>query len=416
VTIFRRLWAYAETRFDLSRSLAAVRERHRSAKSRKKPRIPTLRAVTSLVVMGLLRLGSLNGLGQFRSERGWKRLIGGPLPSARTSGRVMENLDCAGLRGVLRHIYSRRKRNKSLTPFFAGRIALILDGHESSASFLRSCPDCLRRKVRTAKGERTQYYHRLVAATLLCGSERMPLDCEMQRPGEDEVACAMRLLERVLRDYPRAFDLVAADGLYLRADFFNSVTRRGKDVIAVLKDERRDLMGDARGLFDGPPGTVMRRGRTECECSDIEGFTSWPGLDGPVRVVRSLERSRVRRQRDGCEEETVSEWIWATTIKKADLGTEGIVRFGHGRWAIENEGGFNELVNVWHADHVYKHAVNAILAFWLIALIVFNLFHTFISRNLKPVRRLAHTAKYWADQIPADFWQAIGRVRCLAPP
>jgi len=416
VTIFRRLWAYGQKAFDLVGSLASVRERPESAKSRKKPRIPTARALKSLVVMGLVRLGSLNGLKQLRSERGWESLIGGPLPSARTSGRVMENLDCAGLRRVLRHIYSRRKRNKSLTPFFSGRIALILDGHESSASFLRACPDCLRRTIRTAKEERTQYYHRLVAATLLCGSERMPLDCEMQRPGEDEVACAIRLLERVLRDYPRAFDVVVTDGLYLRSGFFNFVTRRGKAVIAVLKDERRDLMSDARALFDSAPHEVLRRGQTECECWDIEGFTSWDGLDAPVRVVRSLEHSRVRRQRDGGVEQNTSEWIWATSIGKTRLRTEAIVRFGHGRWAIENEGGFNELVNVWHADHVYKHSVNAILAFWLVTLIVFNLFHAFIDRNLKPVRRIGHTAKYWAEQVTAEFHQAIGKRRAFAPP
>ena len=403
--------------FGLDRSLAAVRERPESRPRRKKPRIPADRVLRAVVVMGLLRLGSLNGLDQSRGKRGWKSLIGGDLPSARTNGRVMDALDGEGVRGVLREVYSRRKRNKSLPAFFAGRIALILDGHECSASFLRSCPDCLTRTIRTAKGERTQYYHRLVAATLLCGAdERMPIDCEMQRPGEDEVACAIRLLDRVLRQYPRAFDLVVADGLYLRADFFNFVTRHGQDVIAVLKDERRDLMKDARGLFDGAPTALLRRGKTECECWDIEGFRSWEGLDGPVRVVRSLERSTVRRQRDGRQEENVSEWIWGTSIPKARLRTEGIVRFGHGRWAIENEGGFNALVNDWHADHLYKHTLNAILAFWLVTMLVFNLFCAFINRNLKPIRRCGHTAKYWAQQIAADFFQAIGTVQSLAPP
>lgn len=375
-----------------------------------------MRVVKSLTAMGLLRLGSLHALDQLHVERGWASLIGGELPSARTHGRVMEALDCEDLRRVLRELYSRRKRNKSLPPFFAGRIALIVDGHESSASFLRTCPDCLGRTIHTAKGDRTQYYHRLVAATLLCGPTRMPLDCEMQRPGEDEVACAMRLLERVLRDYPRAFHVVLADGLYLRADFFNAVTRRDKDVIVVLKDERRDLMTDARALFDGPPDALLHRGKAECACWDIDGFTSWDGLDAPVRVVRSLENSRVRRRRDRRVVRTESEWMWATSIRKHRLSTEGIVRLGHGRWAIENEGGFNELVNVWHADHVYKHAVNAILAFWLIALIVFNLFHAFIGRNLKPARRIAHTAKYWAEQITAEFYRIIGAPTAFAPP
>jgi len=348
-------------------------------------------------------------LEQIRGGRAWKSLIGGGLPSARTAGRVATGVDCDGLRGVLRQVYSRRKRNKSLPGFFDQRIGLILDGHECTASFLRCCPDCLSRTVRTLRGERTQFYHRLVAATLLCGEgERTLLDCEMQRAGEDEVACATRLLERIGRAYPRAFDLVVVDGLYLRADFFNFVTRRGKDILAVLKDDQRDLLKDARALFPEVAPIRLARGRTECRCWDIEGFTNWPGLDAPVRVVRSLERTPVLRQRDGRLEEAVSEWIWATSMPQARLRTEGIVRFGHGRWAIENEGGFNELVNEWHADHVYKHTANAILAFWLLIMLVYNVFHAFINGNLKPVRRANHTARYWAQLIAADFHQTMG--------
>ncbi len=300
--------------FDLDALLAGVRERPESRQRRTTPRIPTLRVVRAMVVMGLVRVGSLHGLDQHRGERGWTCLIGGDLPSARTSGRVMDALDGEGLRAALRAVYSRRKRNKSLPAFFGGWIGLILDGHECSSSFLRCCPDCLRRTVHTANGERVQYYHRLVAATLLCGSERLPLDAEMQRPGEDEVACAIRLLERVLHHYPRAFDVVVADGLYLRADVFNFVTRRGKHILAVLKDERRDLMKDARALFDGLPPEVLWRGKTRCECWDIEGFGSWDSIDRPVRVVRSLECSTVRRQRDRQPEEKRSEWIWATSM------------------------------------------------------------------------------------------------------
>lgn len=399
--------------FGLDGLLGSVRE---LPGGRRRPRIPAVRVLRAVVVMGLLRLGSLHGLDQHRGARGWRAVIGGPLASARTHGRVMAELDPDSVRPMLREVYSRRKRNKSLPAFFAGWTGLILDGHECCASFLRSCPECLTRTVRTAQGERTQYYHRLVAATLLCGGERLPLDCEMQRPGEDEVACALRLLERLLRQYPRAFDVVVADGLYLRADFFNAVTAAGKAVIAVLKDERRDLLQDARPLFEGPPHARLRHGKADCDCWDLEGFRSWEGLDRPVRVVRSLERSGLRRQRDGRREENVSEWIWATSLPKDRLRTEGILRFGHGRWAIENEGGFNALVNDWHADHVYKHTLNALLAFWLMTLLVFNLFFAFLHRNLKPIRRDAHTDRYWAARTAADFFHIIDRVRCLAPP
>jgi len=40
------------------------------------------------------------------------------------------------------------------------------------------------------------------------------VDAEPMRSGEDEVATAIRLLERVIASYPRAFDVVIADALY----------------------------------------------------------------------------------------------------------------------------------------------------------------------------------------------------------
>ena len=410
MTIFLRLWWYAQKRFQIERSLASVRDR------RKAGRIPTLRVLQALLVMGLLRMGSLHALEQTKGKAGWKSVVRGELPSATTNGRVMSLLDCESLRWALRQIYSSRKRNKSLRAFKDDWFGLILDGHECTASYRRHCPDCLQRTVHTTEEDRTQYYHRLVAATLLCDSERMLLDCEMQRPGEDEVACAIRLLERILLAYPRAFQVVVADGLYLRSDFFNFVRRHGKHVIAVLKDDRRDLMNDALALFDGAAPETLRHEDREYRCWDINGFTSWEGIDAPVRVVRSLETYPVRRQFDGRREEVRSEWMWGTSIPKADLDTEGILRFGHGRWSIENEGGFNELVNVWHADHVYRHDGNALLAFWLLAMLVFNLFHAFVNRNLNRLRRMAHTEKYWAEQVTAHFYQVIGKARLFAPP
>jgi len=77
----------------------------------------------------------------------------------------------------------------------------------------------------------------------------MLLDAEPIRPGEDEVAAAIRLFDRVVDRYPRAFDVVLGDSLYAQAPFFNHVKSRGKDVLAVLKNEQRDLFQDAQSLW-----------------------------------------------------------------------------------------------------------------------------------------------------------------------
>ncbi len=142
--------------------------------------------------------------------------------------------------------------------------------------------------------------------------------------------------------------------LYVQAEFFEQAIAAGKHVVAVLKDERRDLLEDARGLFSQIEPCHASRGRTRRLPWDQEGFTSWPSLGREARVVRSLEITRVKRHLDARAEQLQSEWFWVTTLSAAEASTLAIVELGHERWAIENQG-FNELASHWHADHVFRH-------------------------------------------------------------
>ena len=69
---------------------------------------------------------------------------------------------------------------------------------------------------------------------------------------------------------------------------------------------------------------------------------------------------------------------------------------------IENHG-FNELVNSWDADHVYRHEPNAIECFLLLAFLAYNIFHAFIALNLKPEIRRGKTDLYWARLMAAEI-------------
>lgn len=64
-----------------------------------------------------------------------------------------------------------------------------------------------------------------VALSLVGSDFYLMLDAEPQRPGEDEVAAALRLLDRVLQAYPRAFDAVVADGLCAVGPVFNHIVQ-----------------------------------------------------------------------------------------------------------------------------------------------------------------------------------------------
>jgi len=356
--------------------------------------------------MTLAQMGSLNALEQTGSICFWRKWLNSDsLPSADTIGKVFSLIDCDALRCIMRHLYSRLKRNKVLRPAFDDDLfALAIDGHESSASYLRCCGDCLQREIKTVSGTVIQYYHRHVMAILLCRDFALLLDLELQRPGEDEVAAATRLMERMFMNYPRAFDIVVADGLYARAPFFKTVTAHGKQVIAVLKDDRRDLLQDAIDLFGQEQPVVFQKDSVTRQCWDIEGFTSWTQFGKEVPIVRSLETKSVRRAINNKKENQASDWLWVTTIPKQMAATKTFVEIAHGRWDIENKA-FNELGTYWHANHVYKHNAVAIEAFWLITMLAYNLFHAFIHLNLKPAIRCAYTKHHLARIVAAELYQ-----------
>jgi hypothetical protein len=359
--------------------------------------------VRAVVAMFLCRLGSLNALGQTHSSSLWRRWLGRALPSPDTLGRVAGLIALDDVRAWGRHLYTRLKRGKALAPPAHGWLAAVVDGHETHASFKRHCPGCLARTIHTKQGDRIQYYHRVVAVSLVTQDLRVLLDAEPLQPGEDEVAAALRLLDRVVQAYPRAFDLVQGDGLYTDPRFFHWALTHGKHALAVLKDERRDLLQDAQQLFEPMTPTTVREGTVLRECWDLEGFRTWPQVGVPVRVVRSRETRAVRRQLDGQVHQEVGQWYWVTTLPTRQAPTGTVVHLGHGRWDIENQG-FNELVNQWHADHVYRHDPTALLVFWLLAQICLTVFCAFFCRNLKPAAQAAMSMLHVGRLVQAELY------------
>lgn len=355
-------------------------------------------------------MGSLNEWELSRLLPAWRKHCGlEQLPSADTMGLVATKLRCDDIRVIVKTVYRKLKRNKALKSGFHGNLFfLVIDGHECCSSYLRTCDDCLEREITTATGTKTQYYHRyamgmLISADGVC----IPLDIEMQRSGEDEVACAVRLLERLCEMYSRAFDVVITDGLYARAPFFKKVVSLNKEAVAVLKDERRDLMKEARNRCEELPGeSFARSGGVTVKAWDLENCRDWTQLDMPVRVVRTIETTTVRRQDTGRVEESTNEWLWVTTISKKHLSTKQFVEVAHHRWDIENKG-FNELATYWHLNHIYKHDVNAIVAFTLITMLSYTLFHAFLYLNVKAIARKGKTKRHFYRLIMASFYAIL---------
>ena len=117
------------------------------------------------------------------------------------------------------------------------------------------------------------------------------MDVEPQRPGEDEMAPARRLLARALANFPRAFNLVVGDALYLHPDFCRLALDHHKDFLAVLKNENRDLLVDVRSLIPQVQPVAQHEGRTDSVWWDIEGFTTGQSSSRPSSTAGSSPAS-----------------------------------------------------------------------------------------------------------------------------
>jgi len=63
-----------------------------------------------------------------------------------------------------------------------------------------------------------------------------------------KLTSSCRLLDCVCKNYPKAFEVVAGDGLYLNTNTFNLLKSYHKYAAAVLKDETKALYNEAVSL------------------------------------------------------------------------------------------------------------------------------------------------------------------------
>ena len=379
--MFRKLIRYSNKIFDLFTITASITDK------RAKAQIPTVKIVAAIIIMHFTNQGSLNSLSQ---EIAFKKLKA-YVPSVSTIARTADTMDLKEIRAVGLTIYKKARAKKMLEPF-CGMWVGVVDGHEQITSAYCKCKYCKERTVTRKDGVKdTQYYHEFTAFILAGPKISYTLDIEPILPGEGEITSAYRLIERVCKNYPKAFSVVIGDGLYLKETVFNLLKRHHKYAIAVLKEERRQLFEEANRLSLLVEPVVYRKKKTYYRVWEhsIEGC--WDGYGKGVRVIASEEATPVRvHSKDGKYFEDKLKkvkWMWVTSLPCSEdlAGLKNTVSICHSRWQIENQC-FNETVNTWNADHIYRHSANAIIAFLLLLFICVNIFNIFRIRNIKDRR------------------------------
>lgn len=281
----------------------------------------------------------------------------------------------------------------------------------------RCCGQCLTRTITLKGKEVTEYYHRVVVCHLIGYEIALPIDAELVRHGEDEIACAQRLFERVVAAFPRLFDASCSDALYNRASFINLSMGRGKSFVTVLKENNEALLDDARGLtkITEPVCWQENDGNTRIHLKawDIEGFER-TNVETLLRVLYVEETTTKRKRVAGkwVAKTQTTTWAWDTDIPKTVLPTRELWQVGHRRWDIENDL-FNVLSTHYSLDHCFKHDPVAIMNFILTLFIAFVMLQCFYHRNLKPQfkKRLALTLIGLTDKL----YQSLAVLRFPAP-
>jgi hypothetical protein len=347
-------------------------------------------------------LGSLNKFNHARDASSIGNTVA-RVPSASTVARAADSINLDYIRDILKVIYLKAKRSKMLSSYH-GKWIGILDGHEVTSSDICKCNLCSIRNVSKIEGiEKLNYYHRYTAFILAGDKFAFMLDIEPIYPNEGELASSYRLLERICSNYLKAFEVVVGDGLYLAGPIFNLLASHGKYAAAVLKEERRALFEEALSLCKISNPVVYEDEGTKYRVWQHNISGQWKGYRSPVTVIRSEETKMARHHSNELGkweiQEEKADWMWTTNLPST-VSLKNVVSICHSRWQIENKC-FNEIVNTWNADHVYRHSQNAITCFILFLFIALNIFNIFFARNIKD-RRIA-SKSFLIDLVKAEF-------------
>jgi hypothetical protein len=414
--------AYVVKVFALGRVVRAVRD------SRPYPEIPTRPLLLSLLLGVVIRAGSYLDISKQTKRRRWQRLIHWPKRISDDAFHyVSERFSLEDLRQSLAQVNQRLKTNKALESCKINSLLFLsLDANEHFHSRSRCCPCCCQREIEEtdAQGQKQtviEYYHRYVFAQINGPKFNVLLDLEPIRPGEGEAEAALRLLGRIRRVYGvRFFDAITVDSWYVQGPFLKAVEKLGWAWAVVLKQERMEVLQEARALSAGQEPDQQFYDKTRdrhVKLWEIKDLSFSKSYGRNVRVVHSQEQWIEKKVVGGkkIRQPQTSDWWWMASEDLQGYPVRVVYEGGHRRWGIENKA-FNELTQSYHLEHCYHHEPVAMLAQMLILILGFVLFSAYALLHSQQVRlgqvslkELAHDLDLALEEdLPWSVWFASG--------
>ncbi|MGB9879843.1 MAG: transposase [Anaerolineae bacterium] len=372
---------YADKVFGLSRALEGLSD------GREWAQIP-LESVVATVILGLVcRLRSLNQIEEAVRGGGFDRALGKMAkPSADTIGYALERMKVEEVREYNSFIIQKARYNKVFSGGTVdGYVVVGIDGTElfKTSAKSRRCGLCCVR----VKESREEYYERVVAASYVGEGPSLVLGMRRIEKGQGELGAGIELMKELYWRNTRFCDVIVADALYAASSFINEVDSQGKWVVIRVKQENREIIRDAEGLFSkrGPDyeeeGLKGFKGsRYDVRIWDEEGFTIWDKVRTPLRCLKVEEVRHSLKDGEPVSERSTSYIV--TTCPKALVKTITVWKIMHARWDIENEV-FHEAKTYCSLGHCFIHDEVATEVMWNLQVIALNLFLLFMYRALR---------------------------------
>lgn len=407
---------YLDKVFDFSKQVAALPE------GRQWPQHPWKKVFDAVFLGAAMQMPSLLQIeAECRNGALAKRI--GPI-SADTLGYALQRQSPEPVFTLGCEIARRLKRNGVLRSNWSrGLVVAAVDGIEICSSFARCCDACMHREVpHKVRGEmRTdlQYYHRLVAVTVVSTPFPIPLGLRFQKNGEAEVPCALALLQDLAGQLGRRFvDVLVGDAIYLQAPFVKEAERLGFDWAFTLKQNQPDLLREAERSTAGPPAATESDRDRELRLWHLPEV-DWPVANRQVRVVKTVRIDRKRQvtvSQDGPPrtktktlENEESTNFYATNFELGSIPPLFIYRLSRSRWRIDTEV-FQTLTNDCHLKHPAVHQSTALVVLTMVRLLAYTLSLVFYHRQIRShahgrcpgFHEFAKRMTYWFVALSAD--------------
>ena len=386
----RQFEVYLAKVFDWPARVAALPE------GRQSPPHPWPKVFDCVFLGGAIQIPNVHRL-EAECQRGVLRQRIGNL-SEDAMGYALQREDPASIFALGCEVARRLKRNGVLHSDWArGRLVAAVDGIEICSSFSRCCDACMERQVEHKVDDQmrkdTQYYHRLVAVVLVGTDFPVPLGLRFQRDGEDEVACALPLLQELDRQLGRRFlDVLVADALYLRSDFVKEIEKLQLEWVFTLKENQPDLLAEAGRLTGGPPQMTWSTPQDAFQLWHAPE-TYWPAADRSVRVVKTFRIQKKHRveltpagspkKKKRTKEEVLEESTnyYATNLELGSISPTFIHQLGRSRWRVDTDA-FQTLTTQAHLKQPSVHRTCALVVLTMIRVLAYTLSMVFYYRQV----------------------------------